>query len=517
MFYFTDLRGLPIVSTLFSYVQNCGAEKFLSKVLETTSRPLFIILANWLLYGHLLDPYKEFFIEIREDITEDEIWTKRYNLITQNVPMFLSKEVTIKIFEIGKCVNFIQKYCDEGNFSLMNLKQKLQNEIEKTQKLNDGYLKESNKMSIEEPNNLINKNNNNNNIISNNPQNKTNNNPNNYNLNSTKHLNIPYSLASVNAQQQKINPEKNLEKITRYKKALNFLSRLEDISKLNFSILPEIYSEIDAVHKEINKELINIIFEKYKFMQNLQSINRYLLLGQGDMWQYLMDLLYDELKKPANQIYKHNLLSILDSAIKASNAQYHDQECLRKLNIKLMDISMGDTGWDIFVMEYNVDSPLTAVFSKDLLKCYQTLFFFFWKLKRLEYSQNQQIWRNFMTYAHGLKGSFESLRPHIHKSMLFNQKIIQFVSTLHNYFTLEVLETQYKKLVEKLGKIEYLDDLIDIHKEFVEAVIDQSLLNQENSSLYKMILEIFELIFRFKTSQVRKVYKILTFHFFLQF
>jgi len=86
--------------------------------------------------------------------------------------------------------------------------------------------------------------------------------------------------------------------------------------------------------------------------------------------------------------------------------------------------------------------------------------------------------------------------------MLFNQKIIHFVSTLHNYFTLEVLETQYKKLLEKLEKIEYLDDLIEIHKQFVDAVIDQSLLNQENSSLYKKILEIFELIFRFKTSQV---------------
>jgi len=461
-------------------VQNCGAEKFLSKVLETTSRPLFIILANWLLYGQLLDPYKEFFIDVRDDITDDEIWTKRYTLVTENVPMFLSKEVTIKIFEIGKCVNFIQKYCDEANFSLMKLKQKLQSQLDKFQILNESYIKESNKMVIEEPNNLVN------------------------NLN----LNYPQSKSSNNDTQHKFNPEKHIDKITRYKKVLNFLARLEDISKLNFSTLPEIYSEIDAVHKEINKELITIIYEKYKFMLNIQSINRYLLLGQGDMWQYLMDLLYDELKKPANQIYKHNLLSILDSAIKASNAQFHDPECLKKLNIKLMDISMGDTGWDIFVMEYNVETPLTAVFSKDLLKSYQTLFFFFWKLKRLEYSQNQQIWRNFMTYSHGLKGSFENLRLHIHKSMLFNQKIIHFVSTLHNYFTLEVLETQYKKLIEKLGKIEYLDDLIETHKEFVYAVIDQSLLNQKNSILYKMILDIFELIFRFKTSQVCLSWKI---------
>jgi len=373
-------------------------------VLETTSRPLFIILANWLLYGHLLDPYKEFFIEIREDITEDEIWTKRYNLITQNVPMFLSKEVTVKIFEIGKCVNFIQKYCGEGNYSLMRLKQKLLNESENLHKLKEDFDKESNKMSIEEI--KLNKNLNINSNFNNNFQ----------NTNSSKQ-NFNSSM-----QSNKNANEKYIEIMTRYNKALNFLSRLEDINKLNFNILPEIYSEIDAVHKEINKELIQIIYKKFKFMQHMQSINRYLLLGQGDLWQYLMDLLYDELKKPANQIYKHNLLSILDSAIKSSNAQFHDPECIRKLNVRLMDISLGDTGWDIFVMEYLVESPLTAVFSKDLLKNYQTLFFFFWKLKRLEYSQNHQIWRNFMTYSHGLKGSFEHLRPHIQKTCYLIRK-----------------------------------------------------------------------------------------------
>jgi len=50
--------------------------------------------------------------------------------------------------------------------------------------------------------------------------------------------------------------------------------------------------------------------------------------------------------------------------------------------------------------------------------------------------------------------------------MLFNQKIIHFGSTLLNYFTLEVLETQYKRIVEKLGNVEYLDDLIEKHQEF---------------------------------------------------
>ena len=80
-----------------------------------------------------------------------------------------------------------------------------------------------------------------------------------------------------------------------------------------------------------------------------------------------------------------------------------------------------------------------------------------------------------------------------------------------------MLETQYKKLLERLVNVEYLDDLISIHKDFVEKVIDQSLLNYENSSLYKKILEIFELIFRFKTSQVLINYITIELKFFQQF
>jgi gamma-tubulin complex component 3 len=269
------------------------------------------------------------------------------------------------------------------------------------------------------------------------------------------------------------------------------------------SILPFLNSEIDLLHYEVNKHLMSIIYTNFKFKQHLESLNRYFLLGQGDLMQYLMDLLYPELKKPATQIFKHNLLSILDTAIKATNAEYHDEDCKKCLNIKLMDANSGDTGWDIFVLEYNIDIPLNVIFTKPLLRDYQKLFFFFWKLKRLEFSQDHQIWRDFMTYSHDLKSRFENLRPFIHKAILFNQQVIHFVTNLHNYITLEVLETHYKRILKKLDSIDYLDELIAVHKLFVSDVIEQSLLNQENRIIYTKIQQIFEIIFRFKSAIVK--------------
>jgi gamma-tubulin complex component 3 len=448
---------LPIVSQLYSYVNYCGADKLLAKVLDETSKPLFSIIKNWLLYGDLQDPYKEFFVDINDKVPDDEIWSNRYILVIPNVPNFFNKNVTRKIFEIGKCVNFIRKYCNEPTYSLLKLKIKLTMEIEK-----ESLVRKSDnesRMIIDEE------------------------------AYTQKSIKNEIELAG-----QKI--------YGNYRKCLELIMSLDSEEKMNMAILPYLNSEIDLLHYEINKDLIAILYKSFKFKTHLQSINRYFLLGQGDMMQYLMDLLFPELGKSAIHIFKHNLLSILETAIRASNAQYHDQECLKRLNIKLMDPSAGDTGWDIFILEYNIDIPLNVVFTKPLLKDYQKLFFFFWKLKRLEYSQDHQMWRNFMTYSHDLGSRFEHLRPYIHRSMMFNQQIIHFVTTIHSYITLEVLETHYKRIVEKLDSIDSLDDLIAVHKKFINDVIEQSLLNLENKAIYTKIQQILDIIINFKHSIV---------------
>lgn len=66
--------------------------------------------------------------------------------------------------------------------------------------------------------------------------------------------------------------------------------------------------------------------------------------------QQLMDLLADELSNSASQIYKHTLLGYLETAVRSSNAQYHDPEFLNRLDIKLLESTPGDKGWEIFLL-----------------------------------------------------------------------------------------------------------------------------------------------------------------------
>ena len=148
---------------------------------------------------------------------------------------------------------------------------------------------------------------------------------------------------------------------------------------------------MNLIHILINEEIVKLIFNKFKFISNLESINKYLLLGQGDMMQTLIESLFEELDKPANNILMHNLEYNLNNAIKASNQDLKDSENIKNLNIILLNSSQGDIGWDIFCLKYDVKLPLKVIFNNKLLKDYQKIFLFFWKIKRIKYSQINQL------------------------------------------------------------------------------------------------------------------------------
>jgi hypothetical protein len=105
-----------------------------------------------------------------------------------------------------------------------------------------------------------------------------------------------------------------------------------------------------------------------------------------------------------------------------------------------------------------------------------------------------------MTFSHSLKGNFDYMRNKIQKSILFNQQVLHFINNLHNFLALEVLETQYKKIIDILPKVSNLNELIDYHEKFVENIIRQCLLNEENSNILKKILNIFNIIINFRTA-----------------
>lgn len=46
----------------------------------------------------------------------------------------------------------------------------------------------------------------------------------------------------------------------------------------------------------------------------------------------------DDLAKPANNLYLHNLSGILETAIRATNAQFDDSDILKRLDVRLLEV-----------------------------------------------------------------------------------------------------------------------------------------------------------------------------------
>lgn len=59
---------------------------------------------------------------------------------------------------------------------------------------------------------------------------------------------------------------------------------------MNFMFLV-ILPVVSKAAEVVNKKLLEVLLNKYKLYEHFQAIKRYLLLGQGDFIQYLMDLL----------------------------------------------------------------------------------------------------------------------------------------------------------------------------------------------------------------------------------
>lgn len=248
-----------------------------------------------------------------------------------------------------------------------------------------------------------------------------------------------------------------------------------------------------------NVQLIKVLLEKYKFKGHCDSLRKYLLLGQGDFHHYLMELLSETLNENAKNIYKHNLVSVLESAIRASNLQFDDEEFLLRLDVKLLEASPGDTGWDVFTLDYKVESPLITIFTGEVMENYLRLFKFLWSIKRVHFFMNNyQRTRELLVLDR-----MPDIRKYLRKAQLLRHEISHFINILTNYLMVEVVDGSWDTFCSDLQEVSDLDMLIQIHKKFLDTVTERAFLKftEETEAVHKQLKRLLELAVRFKFSQ----------------
>ncbi|KAM9835769.1 gamma-tubulin complex component 3 isoform 1-T1 [Aulostomus maculatus] len=273
----------------------------------------------------------------------------------------------------------------------------------------------------------------------------------------------------------------------------------KDAAELLSDLERAFQEKIDAAYFDTSKYLLDVLNRNYLLLEHLQAMRRYLLLGQGDFIRHLMDLLKPELARPATTLYQHNLTGILETAVRATNAQYDNAEILKRLDVRLLEVSPGDTGWDVFSLDYHVDGPISTVFTRECMGHYLRVFNFLWRAKRMEYTLTD-IWKGQMCNAKLLK-TMPELAGVLHQCHILASEMVHFIHQMQYYITFEVLECSWDELWKKVQQAQDLDHIIAAHEVFLDTIISRCLLDNNSRALLNQLRAIFDQIIEFQSAQ----------------
>jgi gamma-tubulin complex component 3 len=172
-----------------------------------------------------------------------------------------------------------------------------------------------------------------------------------------------------------------------------------------------------------------------------------------------------------------------------------------------LESSPGDKGWEIFMLDYRVQdlAPLATVFTDEIMESYKKIFNFLWRLKRIEH-QLSQSWRTNQEHVQKFE-RIRGMKNIFHRFNLCHHEMLHFVSTIHNYIMVEVLESAWKLYQDDLNNtVGDLDQLMEVQRRFVNSIMNKALLNENNNTLYRSLLKLLNQVFTFTYKKVQFFY-----------
>ena len=188
-----------------------------------------------------------------------------------------------------------------------------------------------------------------------------------------------------------------------------------------------------------NARLLELLWGRYELRAHVTNLQQFLLLGKGDFAQTLMEHLAPSLSKPAQQLHRHHLVSLVEAAVRASHSSPTEAE--PTLLLRHLDVSLNKgpkaTGWDAFALDYRVGAPCDTIFSTSALASYRRLFTFLWQLKRVEHSLTA-VWRKHCTASRLLSTLHRD--PTMHGCYVLRNEMVHLIYNLQYYLMFEVNE-----------------------------------------------------------------------------
>ncbi|KAF3784069.1 Gamma-tubulin complex component 4 [Nymphaea thermarum] len=246
---------------------------------------------------------------------------------------------------------------------------------------------------------------------------------------------------------------------------------------------------------------------------HLKALKDYFLLAKGDFFQCFLEESRQLMRLPPrystaeadlmvpfqlaasktigdDDKYFSRVSLRLQSEVKAVSSQL-DLSSLKIGGEKSSDSLLGISslgpvpdGWDAIALEYSVDWPLQLFFTQEVLSKYRRVFQYLLKLKRtqmeLEKSWASAMHQDHMDFAKNRKDRrkcSEQRRQHSRPMWHVREHMVFLITNLQFYIQVDVIESQWNRLQERLQGSHDFTDLVNFHHEYLSALISQSFLD----------------------------------------
>ncbi|XP_016949576.1 gamma-tubulin complex component 2 homolog isoform X2 [Drosophila biarmipes] len=304
--------------------------------------------------------------------------------------------------------------------------------------------------------------------------------------------------------------EKYSDKILRTGKYLNVIrqcgKRVMPTQEMRLEFDPTSERHVSVINDAYYfaaRMLLDVLLAENDLMGHLQSVKRYLLLNQGDFTMQFMDACEDELSKNVDQVLPMTLENLLGLTLRLSSARndpYKDDlhcELLPYDLVTQMSKIMNQkeeywqlqhrldlSGIECFAFTYEVKWPVSLVLNHIAISKYQMLFRQLFYCKHVE-RQLCKIWKE-----NSIAKRFSPQAAELYRSAFtLRQRMMNAIQNLEYYMMIEIIEPNWHIFIEKMKKVENVDNVLRLHQDFLDSCLKNCMLtesSQMNRSIFKL-------------------------------
>lgn len=249
------------------------------------------------------------------------------------------------------------------------------------------------------------------------------------------------------------------------------------------------------MYTQAQRHIIQFYTDRYLLLRTLRLFHSFYLLGAGDFYlEFISRVEHGFLFAPAtvsNGWFQEEFNTCVGRTSLCGEAEFISQRVRLK---PLTSLSRFDI-WKKPFFSMDMPENLRVVFTPGLMAKYEQIFSVLMVL-RTQLFDLERVWTDECSLAKEVdalrdRDTVRALRRTLDEFNLLRMQAHAFLTTLQGFYFLHVVEKLYNNMMVEMGKAERFDDVLRIHREFVEG-LDKSFFTDGKQSAIKSVM--FELL-----------------------